>query len=88
MFGKIIDAIYYIVVGLIIAMCLFVLYELTMTTGGHEHEEYIEIVDKYITYNRSGTPYYYVVYKFVDGCIEEVMVSSTEYYRTRRVENE
>ena len=88
MLGKIVDAMYYIAVGSIIAVCLFVLFELVMPTKGHEHEEYIEIVDKYITYNRSGTPCYYVVYKFVDGCIEEMLVSSTEFYRTRRAENE
>ena len=88
MFEKIVDALYYIVVGLIIAVCLYTLFGLVMTTEGHEHEEYIEVVDKYITYNRSGNPCYYVVYKFVDGCIEEMLVSSTEYYRARRVENE
>ena len=47
------------------------------------NEEYIEIVDKYITYGRYGNPYYYIVYRFVDGCIEEVPVSSTEYYTVK-----
>lgn len=28
-------------------------------------------------------PYYYIVYRFVDGCIEEVPVSSTEYYTVK-----
>ena len=49
--------------------------------AGHNHEQYTEIVDKYITHNdRYGNPRYWVVYKFVDGCIEEMAVSSTEYY--------
>lgn len=51
--------------------------------NGHDHEYYTEIVDKYITHNgRYGNPTYWVVYKFVDGCIEEMAVSSTEYYTT------
>ena len=83
MFSKILIIIEYIFVGLVISVGISLPYYLIVAENAHNHEEYIEIVDKYITYGRYGNPYYYIVYRFVDGCIEEVPVSSTEYYTVK-----
>jgi hypothetical protein len=80
MLEKILDIINCILTGLIIVIFLSFIYCVIGAEDGHDHEQYIEVVDKYITHGRYGSPYYYIVYKFIDGCIEEIAVSSTEYY--------
>lgn len=84
MLAKIIDLIKCIITALLIIVFLGVVFYFYGAETGHNHEEYIEIVDKYITHNgRVGKPRYWVVYKFVDGCIQEMDVSSTEYYTVK-----
>ncbi len=41
------------------------------------------LIDNFVTYNKSGFPCYYLVYKFEDNSIKEFNVNEEIYYKNK-----